>query len=79
MNADRDVLYNKNLIKVLRRQLHFANVIGDVYFRGRRIQDVDVAVHHSMECKHILNIYKLKKDGSLVLCKKHDVVWNENN
>lgn len=61
-NEERDVLYEKNPIQVLRREMHFAEIHDDGFFRQRCSQGVDGAVHHLMECKpFFLNTIKQRE------------------
>lgn len=56
IDAERDLLHEKNLLKALRRELHFVNEDGDVYFQVVGSEELDGALHHSMMSKKLLYI-----------------------
>lgn len=57
MKVDMDVLYRRDPIEALRRQLQFLNVKEDVYFQLGHCPELDAGVHHLVESNLFLDIY----------------------
>lgn len=69
------MLYKKNLIKFLCRQLQFANMEDDMYFQPGHCRKLDAGVQYTIISKLFSNIYNERKKE--VICSKRDnVEWN---